>query len=152
MIHQNPSSVGRLFDTLQDECVRKSNYHMKTAVCKILYWTYFIDIPKYESWVICYSEIREILSFILLNFIFLYSKAVGMEVDNNETFELDHYGMLHFVSFFCPNKLLTVAMSFVCIVLAFLNTCIYSFKLNMSQNVFTQNICMQSYFICCSAM
>jgi len=25
-------------------------------------------------------------SLILLNFIFLYSEAVGMEVDNNETF------------------------------------------------------------------
>lgn len=35
---------------------------------------------------ICYSEFREKLSLILLNFIFLNSKAVGMEVDNNETF------------------------------------------------------------------
>jgi len=58
---------------------------MKTAVCKILYGTYFIDVPKHGSWVICYSEIRENLSFILLSCIFLYSKPVGMEVDNNET-------------------------------------------------------------------
>lgn len=35
---------------------------------------------------IFYSEIREKLSFILLNFIFFYSEAVAMEVDNIETF------------------------------------------------------------------
>ena len=101
---------------------------------------------------ICYSEIRENLNFILLNFIVWYPKAMGMEVDNVETFYLDQYGMMHLVSCFCHNRLLTIAMSCVYIVLAFLYTCICSFKLNISQNVFTQNICMQSYCICCSAL